>query len=71
MQEDGPVVREDPEEWVGCQHGEMDDLTCAYDLCLYDRTGTTGFYSALGNSCGSEGLNIITVTLEWRWVTQI
>ena len=23
-------MREDPEEWVGCQHGEMDDLTCAY-----------------------------------------
>ena len=24
------MVWEDPEEWVGCQHGEMDDLTCAY-----------------------------------------
>ena len=56
------MVREDPEEWVGCQHREMDD----YDLCLYDRTGTAGFYSALGDSCGSEGLNMIDFTLEWR-----
>ena len=30
MQEDGSVVGEDPGEWVGCQHGEMDDSTCAY-----------------------------------------
>ena len=24
------MVWEDPEEWVGCQHGEVDDMTCAY-----------------------------------------
>ena len=32
-------------------------------MCLYDRTGTSGFYSALEDSCGSEGLNMIAVIL--------
>ena len=39
----------------GALHGEMDD----FDLGLCDKTGTAGFYSALGDSCGSEGLNVI------------
>ena len=45
----------------GALHGEMDDF--ALGLC--DKTGTAGFYSALGDSCGSEGLNMIDFTLEW------
>ena len=30
VQEDGSVVRGDPGEWVGYQHGVIDDSTCAY-----------------------------------------
>ena len=39
----------------GALHWEVDD----FDLGPCDKTGTAGFYSALGDSCGSEGLNVI------------
>ena len=39
----------------GALHWEVDD----FDLGPCDKTGTAGFYSALGDSCGSEDLNVI------------
>ena len=34
VQEDGSVVRGDLGEWVGYQHGVIDDSTCAYMMEL-------------------------------------
>ena len=70
MQEDGSVVGEDPGEWVGCQHGEVDDSTCAciaelgLPVFTRSRRPTQLLETAgPGPGLGSKGLNIITVTL--------
>jgi len=52
-------MRGDPEERVGYEHGVIDDWTCAYKTELWmGWTGTTDFYSALGDSPTS-------VTFAW------
>ena len=76
VQEDGSVVGEDPGEWVGCQHGVIDDSTCAYMTELWmGWTVNTDLYSISetagpGPGPGSKGLNMNRRSGR-GWVTHI